>query len=120
LSLLERANLNHWLALSTGHNRVNISLPPPENGKRCSFRNIVFSSYFEFRAMGKVKKPSGSECYTPSRDHFRFHITVFVSDNIQVVTITFISTIYRMGRGEKYPFNVISRDVSVYKDIPMT
>jgi hypothetical protein len=28
-----------------------------------SFRNIIFSSYLEFRTMSKVQKPSDSECY---------------------------------------------------------
>jgi hypothetical protein len=31
-----------------GLNRVGVSLPSPEDGKRSSFRNVVFSSYLEF------------------------------------------------------------------------
>jgi hypothetical protein len=32
------------LALSKGPNRVGVSLPSPEDGKRSSFRNTVFFS----------------------------------------------------------------------------
>jgi hypothetical protein len=39
LGPLERANLNHWI------NRVDVSLPSPEDGNKSSFRNIMFSSY---------------------------------------------------------------------------
>jgi hypothetical protein len=38
-----------------------------------SFRNFVFSSYLEFRTMGKVQKPGDSECCTPSSEPFRFY-----------------------------------------------
>jgi hypothetical protein len=49
------------LALSKGHNRVGVSIPLSEDGNRSLFRNIVFSSYLEFRTMGKVPKPTDSE-----------------------------------------------------------
>jgi hypothetical protein len=45
------------LALSKGPNRVGVSPPPSEDGNKSSFRNIVFSSYLEFRAMNKSRKP---------------------------------------------------------------
>jgi hypothetical protein len=33
----------------------------------------VSSGYFEFPMMGKVRKPSDSECYAPSSEPFRFY-----------------------------------------------
>jgi hypothetical protein len=37
------------------------------------YRNIVFSSYLEFRTLDKVHKPGDSECCTPSSELFRFY-----------------------------------------------
>jgi hypothetical protein len=62
----ERADfqLDQWLksALFEGPNILGGSLFSPEDGNRCSFRNIVFSSQFSslylvFRTMDNVKKP---------------------------------------------------------------
>jgi hypothetical protein len=61
------------LAISKRPNRLGVSLSSPGNGNRSSFRNVVFSSYLEFWTMDKVQKPSGSECYTPSLEPFRFY-----------------------------------------------
>jgi hypothetical protein len=33
------------LALSKGPNRVGVSLPSPEDGNRCSFLHVAFSSF---------------------------------------------------------------------------
>jgi hypothetical protein len=49
LGPLERANLNRSGPLIEVPNRVGVSLPSPEDGNRSSFRNVVFSSYLEFR-----------------------------------------------------------------------
>jgi hypothetical protein len=57
-----------------GPNRVDVSLPPPEKENKSSFRNVVISSYLEFRAMGKVQKHSVSECNTLSSEAFRFYL----------------------------------------------
>jgi hypothetical protein len=52
--------------------RVDVSLSSPEDGKRSSFRNFMFSSYLEFFTMDKVHKPSGFEnksrgkCFQPN------------------------------------------------------
>jgi hypothetical protein len=35
---------------------------------------FLFSSYFKFRVVDKVQKPSDSECYTPLLGPFRFQI----------------------------------------------
>jgi hypothetical protein len=48
LGLSESANS---ILLSRGPNRVGVSFPSPEYGKRPSFGNIVFSTYLEFRMM---------------------------------------------------------------------
>jgi hypothetical protein len=48
-------------ALSKGPNRVGIYLPSPEDGKRSSFPEVVFSTYLEFWTMDKVHKPGDSE-----------------------------------------------------------
>jgi hypothetical protein len=62
LGLLERARSSDWaLALSEGPNRVGVFLPSPENENRFSFRNVVFSSYLEFRTIDEVQKPSDSQ-----------------------------------------------------------
>jgi hypothetical protein len=49
------------LALSKGPNRVGVAFPSPEDGNRSSFRNVMFSSYLEFRTTDKVQKPADSE-----------------------------------------------------------
>jgi hypothetical protein len=54
LGSLEKANLGQC----EGPNRVGVSIPSPEDGIRSNFRNVVFSSYLEFRTMGKVYEPS--------------------------------------------------------------
>jgi hypothetical protein len=41
--------------------RDNLICPPPEDGNRSSFRNVVFSSHLYFRIKYKVPKPSDSE-----------------------------------------------------------
>jgi hypothetical protein len=50
------------LAFSKGPNRVGVSIPSSEDGNWSSFRNVVFSSYLEFRTMDNVHKPSHSKC----------------------------------------------------------
>jgi hypothetical protein len=45
------------VALFMGPNRVGVSLPSPEDENRSSFRNVVFSTYLKFLAMGKAQKP---------------------------------------------------------------
>jgi hypothetical protein len=49
---------------SKGPNRVGASLSSPEHGNRSSFRNVVLSSYFEFRTMEKGNKPNDSEYFS--------------------------------------------------------
>jgi hypothetical protein len=77
LGPLQRINFNYltWLALSKGPNRVGISLASSEYGRRCSFRNVVFSRYLEFRTMENVQKPIDSERCTASLETFRLEIS---------------------------------------------
>jgi hypothetical protein len=49
------------LALCKRPNRLYISVSSPEDGNGSSFRNAVFPSYLEFRAMGKIQKTNDSE-----------------------------------------------------------
>jgi hypothetical protein len=63
LSLLERVVQLLRLTLSKVPNNVGVFLLSPENGNRSSFRNVMFSSYLEFRALDKVQKPSDSEVH---------------------------------------------------------
>jgi hypothetical protein len=49
-----------------GPNGIGVSLPPPEDGNRSGFRNVMFLSYLEFRTMDELHKSSDSECYTSS------------------------------------------------------
>jgi hypothetical protein len=49
---LRRTKFNH--CLSKGPNRVGVSFPSLENANRPNFRNVIFSSYFEFRTMYEV------------------------------------------------------------------
>jgi hypothetical protein len=49
------------LALSKGPNSVGVSPQSPEDAKRSSFRNAVFSSYLEFLTTDKVHKPGDSQ-----------------------------------------------------------
>jgi hypothetical protein len=64
LGPLERDNLNQSLrlSLSKGPNRVGLVFPPPEDGNRSNFGNVVFSSYLEFWKLDKVQNPSNSKC----------------------------------------------------------
>jgi hypothetical protein len=57
--------LVQWLmsVLSKGPNRVGVSLPSPEGRNRSSFRNVVFSSYLEFRKIDEVYKHIDSESF---------------------------------------------------------
>jgi hypothetical protein len=81
LDPLERADQVQRLrlALARGPNRVGVSLPSPEDGNRCIFRNVVVRSYLEFRTIDNVQKPSNSECCTPSSGPCGFYISISVS-----------------------------------------
>jgi hypothetical protein len=49
-------------ALSKGPNRVGVSLPSPEDGKKFSFRKVVIVVvYLEFQTIDKVLKQRDSE-----------------------------------------------------------
>jgi hypothetical protein len=76
-----------WLRLdlTKGTNRVGVS-PWPENRNRSSFRNVIFSSYLEYRTMDRVHKPSVSECYAPSSEPFRLYL---LSETISCVVLLF-------------------------------
>jgi hypothetical protein len=67
-------------ALSKGSNRLDVSVPSPEDGNRSNFRNAVFSVRLGFWTMNKIHKPSDSECYTTSSEHFRCYrmYTIFL------------------------------------------
>jgi hypothetical protein len=60
-------------AVAKGTNRVGLFFRSPENLNRSIFRNVVFTSYLEFRTMVKIHKPSDSECYTPWAELFAFY-----------------------------------------------
>jgi hypothetical protein len=47
--------------ISKGPNTTGVSFLSPEDGNTPSCRNVLFSSYLEFRAMDKVHKSSDSE-----------------------------------------------------------
>jgi hypothetical protein len=61
------------LALSKGPNRVDASLPSPEDRNSSSFRNVVIYIYIEFQPIDKVYILSDSECYAASSEPFRFN-----------------------------------------------
>jgi hypothetical protein len=48
--------------------------PSPEDGRRSSFRNVVFSRFYNTGRWTKSKKPSNSECYTTSSEPFRLSL----------------------------------------------
>jgi hypothetical protein len=67
VSVLRCVNLTgvvQWLrlALSSGPTCVGVFPPTPEDGKKSSFRNVVFLEFLEYRMTEKVQKPSNSEC----------------------------------------------------------
>jgi hypothetical protein len=64
------------LTLSKGLNRIDVSLPSPEERNRPSFRNVVFSSYLEFRTMEEVHKASDFKFF---QSYFLFTMSVFKS-----------------------------------------
>jgi hypothetical protein len=53
---------------------VGVSRPLPEDENRSGFLNVMFSGNLEFRTMDKAKKPSDSECCTPSSEPFRIEM----------------------------------------------
>jgi hypothetical protein len=75
LSRLETVNLRLWTWFISflGTQQSRFSLPSPEDGNRSSVRNVLFSSYLEFRPMPKVQEPSNSACFTPTLEPFWFH-----------------------------------------------
>jgi hypothetical protein len=79
-----------WLRLdlSKGPNTAGVFYPSSENGKRPSFRNVVFSSYLEFRTIDKVHKPSDFVCYTQSSETIifcvRFEVLRAVVTNVAI------------------------------------
>jgi hypothetical protein len=46
------------LSFFYGTKKVDVFRPSPDDGKKPSFRKVIFYSYFEFLAMGEVHKPS--------------------------------------------------------------
>jgi hypothetical protein len=50
--------------------------PSPDDGKISNFWNASFSTYLEFRTMGKVQKPSDSGCYSPPSEPFTFYLYI--------------------------------------------
>jgi hypothetical protein len=70
--------LYHYDQLFLKDNRLGVSLSLPDDGKRSSFRNVVFSGCLEFRTMDKVYKLSDSECYAPSSEPVRIYRYVSV------------------------------------------
>jgi hypothetical protein len=55
---LQRANISQSIFLR--EEWVALSFPSPDAGNRSSFRNVLFSTYLEFRTMDKGHKPSDS------------------------------------------------------------
>jgi hypothetical protein len=99
LDPLERANLNHWVQL--GPNTVGVSLPLSGGGSTSNFRNVVFLSYLEFRAMDKVQKPSNCVLYTTVIT--LYILTALIADVMRYFSINyFYMLIYLLS--VMYPF----------------
>jgi hypothetical protein len=83
MQLLLRDIVVKWLRLapSKGPNRVGISVLLPEGWNKSNFRNIVFSSYLEFRTMDEVHRSSHS-------DYILYFIETFISNNYLTLSIT--------------------------------
>jgi hypothetical protein len=60
----ERANLNRWISNFLHTHRAGVSLLSPEDGNRFSFRNLVFSSFYNTGQWIKATKPVYSEKYS--------------------------------------------------------
>jgi hypothetical protein len=75
--LMDLANWILLLGLSKGLQQYRCLLLLPEDGNRYIFRNVLLSSYLEFRTMDIVHKPSDSECDTPPSGFFRFYKETF-------------------------------------------
>jgi hypothetical protein len=61
-----------------GHDIVGVYLPSARDGNRSSFRNVVFSSYLEFRTIDKFHKTCNSEYKGIVLEEFAG--TVFISN----------------------------------------
>jgi hypothetical protein len=82
------------LALSTGHKRVGVSFPLPEDGNGSSFRNTVSRSYLKFQKMNKVQKPSDSNCYARSSESFRIYMKPYRNETSNSQKILFKAYIF--------------------------
>jgi hypothetical protein len=63
----------------------NRGFPAPEDGNRCSFRNVVFPLvclFFNTRTMDRVRKLNISESYTPSSESYSnyFYFCIISTD----------------------------------------
>jgi hypothetical protein len=104
--------VNKWikLALSKEPSRVGVSLSSPDDGNRSSFRNLVFSSYLEFRTIDKVHNPSYSECYTTSSETYWSCSVTRFRDHAWVLNPKFHHRVHKIE-----PFiPILSQDKSVH------
>jgi hypothetical protein len=50
-----------FILISKRFDRIDLSLPSPDDGNRSSFEDILISDYLEFRTTDEVNKPSDPE-----------------------------------------------------------
>jgi hypothetical protein len=89
------------LAFSKRPNRVKVSFPSPEDGNRPSFRNVLFSSYLEFRTIDIVHKRSHSEPFVHRQDRLESTASVmltYLRNNLRIDQCSWQNYKYERGK----------------------
>jgi hypothetical protein len=85
------------------------SLPSPEDGNRPSFRNVGFSSYLEFRTMGKIHKHSYSDRLFVTHIHLTFVLHCFGFRNQAMPNVAWVFNVSAKLADTTYTVNDFGR-----------
>jgi hypothetical protein len=94
-----------WLRLtfSKASNRVGVS-PLTWKRKQIQFPKRCVFYFLEYRTMDEVRKPSYSEYYTPSSEHFRIYLLyIYTISVVLSVFITLFSTVEKRVNIRTFP-----------------
>jgi hypothetical protein len=108
---------------SMGLNRVDVSFQSPVDGNSPVSETVCVSSYFKFRTIDEVQKPSDFECYKTSSECFRFQnyftlITIIKGKRfVIIIIIIIINSIWRIvNYNSLYVSLSVSNIFEIYKN----
>jgi hypothetical protein len=90
-----------WLRLAVSNGPIREGISPFTWGqKQIQLPKRCILQFFEYRTMGKVQKPSNSECYTPSSEPFKIYFfpIVFYFSGLQRTRSAFAP----VARGDRH------------------